>query len=68
MIELDLTDKETQVLRDVLENYLSDLRMEIAATDLMAFRDMLKERKQILLKVVQSLGGSAEPAAKTAGQ
>ena len=33
------------MLREVLENYLSDLRMEIADTDSMDFREGLKHRK-----------------------
>ena len=55
MIQLDLNDQEREVLIEVLESYLSDLRMEIADTDRMDFRDMLKARKQVLLKVVEML-------------
>ena len=55
MITLDLTDEEHEILTFVLKSYLSDLRMEIADTDRMAFRDMLKERKAVLLKVLDVL-------------
>ena len=65
MITLDLTDEEREILVFVLKSYLSDLRMEIADTDRMAFRDMLKERKAVLLKVLDVV--QAEPETKVEG-
>jgi len=55
MIQLNLSDEEQEVLLNVLENYVSNLRMEIADTDNKDFRDMLKARKMILLKVIEDL-------------
>lgn len=55
MLELDLNTEEQSILKMVLESYLSDLRMEIADTDRMEFRDMLKERKAVLIKVIEAL-------------
>ena len=55
MIELDLTQAELHVLLETLENDLSDLRMEIADTDSLDFRNMLKGRKAVLSKVIQAL-------------
>ena len=55
MINLELTENEAEVLHIVLDNYLSDLRMEIADTDRKDFRDMLKHRKQVLIKVLDEL-------------
>jgi len=55
MIELDLTREEREVLLETLENDLSDLRMEIADTDSLDFRDMLKSRKAVLSKVIEAL-------------
>ncbi len=55
MLELDLDANEKSILKTVLESYLSDLRMEIADTDRMEFRDMLKERKAVLIKVLEAL-------------
>ena len=55
MVTLDLDPDERQILKEVLESYLSDLRMEIADTDRMDFREMLKERKEVILKAVRSL-------------
>ena len=56
MLQLDVNDDEKTILKEVLESYLSDLRMEIADTDRMEFRDMLKERKAVLIKVIEALG------------
>lgn len=60
MITLDLTADEQQELVEVLQGSLSELRMEIADTDSLDFRDALKERKRIITKVLGALG--AEPA------
>ncbi|MFQ5889178.1 MAG: hypothetical protein ACE5JR_03895 [Gemmatimonadota bacterium] len=55
MPSIELTEREAVVLQEVLESYLSDLRMEIADTDRMSFREKLKERKMILLDVLEAL-------------
>lgn len=55
VIQLDLTEHERLELQEVLESSLSDLRMEIAKTDRQAFRDQLKIRKGVLVKVIESL-------------
>jgi hypothetical protein len=55
MIELDLTEQERVTLADVLEGCLSDLRMEISDTENKDYREMLKSRKQTLLKVLTTL-------------
>jgi hypothetical protein len=52
MVRIELQPTEAEVLKMVLESYLSDLRMEIADTDSMDFRNKLKARKVILRKVV----------------
>jgi len=56
MIHLDLNTDENKILASVLETKLSDLRMEIADTDRKDFRDLLKERKAVLLKALDALG------------
>ena len=62
MVELDLTEEERQILHDVLQSYLSDLRMEIADTDRVDFRDMLKDRKAVVQKALDALGAPVRPA------
>ena len=55
MLQLDLTLDERTVLREVLEEYLSDLRMEIVDTEDQDFREMLKRKKGVLTKVLDTL-------------
>lgn len=55
MIQLDLTKEEKDILTEILENGLSDLRMEITDTDSLDFREMLKKQKEVLMKVLETL-------------
>lgn len=56
MIHLDLTDKEAEILGEFLATTLSNLSYEIADTDLMDYREALKKRRDVLVKVQESLG------------
>ena len=56
MAQLTLTDQEAATLRRVLEQYVSDLRMEIADTDAMDFREQLKREEAFLKKLIEQLG------------
>ena len=49
MIHIDLSPEDARLLRDVLESYLGDLRMEIAGTESLSFRENLK-KTEVLLK------------------
>ena len=55
MTQLDLTPREVDVLRKVLEGYLSELRTEIAHTDSMTYREGLIERQEVLKRVTEQL-------------
>lgn len=55
MAQITLTQEEAAVLRGVLNSYLSDLRMEIANTDSMQFRENLKREEVFLKKLLQQL-------------
>ena len=61
MLTLDLSASEQAILRDVLENAVSELGMEIGATDSKDFRDDLKDRREVLQKVIAALGGGSTP-------
>ena len=54
-MQLTLSVEEATILEDVLESYVSDLRMEIADTDLKDFRDQLKHREVVLKKIIEGL-------------
>lgn len=62
MLHLNLMQQEQQILIDVLESTLSDLRAEIAGTDNMDFREGLKGRKQVINKVLETLRQSEQGA------
>ncbi len=55
MLQLDLDQDETAILRQVLEEYQSDLRMEIVDTEDQDFREMLKRKKGVISKVLEAL-------------
>lgn len=55
MLDVDLTFEEKEMLTDILESTLSDLRMEIADTDRLDYRNMLKKQKDVLQKVIDAV-------------
>ena len=58
MIHLDLDEQERQILDETLQSYLSDLSYEIADTDSMDYRDKLKAKRAVLLKIKEALESS----------
>jgi hypothetical protein len=54
-IEIELTPKELEIFKDVLENFISDLRMEITDTDKQDYRESLKTKKNLIVKIKQKL-------------
>ncbi len=55
MIEIDLTEEERNTVVAALDELVSDLRMEIAGTDSLDYRDSLKIRKNALMKLTDAL-------------
>ena len=51
MIDLKLNKNEKTVLRETLTRSLSQLHDEISHTDSSEYRDMLKKRREVLLKI-----------------
>ena len=64
MVHLALKPTEAEVLRMVLESYLSDLRMEIADTDSMDYREKLKARKTVLRRIVNMIIEARSPVTR----
>lgn len=62
MIRIELQPDEAEVLAAALESYLSDLRMEIADTDSMDFRENLKAKKRVLRSIVTMIERAQEQA------
>lgn len=55
MAQLDLTEREHQLLKSALESYLRELRGEIADTDAHDLRNQLKDEEKTLRGVLGRL-------------
>jgi hypothetical protein len=62
MYNLNLSIEERQALMDVLECSISELHTQIIHTDRYDFKMLLKDRKQVLLKMLDDTR-DAQPAA-----
>jgi hypothetical protein len=60
MIQIELTPDEEQYLKEEMEKRLLDLDHEIAHTDSMDFKSMLKRRRESIRKLLEKL---PDPAA-----
>ena len=56
-MELLLEADDVPMLRKILKSYLQDLRMEIAGTDSLEYRETLKEEETLLNRLIASLDG-----------
>ncbi|MBF0343411.1 MAG: hypothetical protein HQL06_04185 [Nitrospirae bacterium] len=61
MIKFELNEDEATTLREILESYLSELRMEICDTDQMDFRMGLKEREVFIKDLLKRLETAEQP-------
>lgn len=52
---LELSDKEKELLRHVLETYLSDLREEIVKTEGHKWKPPLHEEEDLIKKLLEKL-------------
>ncbi len=55
MPHIDLSPEEALSLSEILESYLSDLRMEIAATENRDWRGIMKEREAFIKDMLSRL-------------
>ena len=55
MVTIDLNESEREHVAAVLHTVLSDLSVEIANTDRMAFRDELKTRREAVQKLADAI-------------
>ena len=62
MSTIKLTPEELELLRDILETTLSELRMEIADTDNSNFKNGLKNRKRVMTDILEKLPQSRKDA------
>lgn len=62
MVSIELNEAEREALLATLRNVVSDLGMEIAATDRLSFREELKDRRDHLRQIEVRLAGMATPS------
>jgi len=55
MARLEINGTERDLLSQVLKNYLATLEVEILHTDHAEFRTVLKERRDLLIRVAERL-------------
>jgi len=48
MVKLEMTEQQAQILKAILDNFLSDLRLEIVDTERKAWRDKMKEQEEFI--------------------
>jgi hypothetical protein len=56
-MNLDLSDQEATVLREVLDRHVSDMYAEISHTDNPTFRTGLREQRELLRAIRAKLAG-----------
>ncbi len=64
MLHVDLTREERDLLEQMLDACLTDLRGEISATHSYGYKDDLKQREVLLRKIIAAVheAGEVEPA------
>jgi hypothetical protein len=55
-MQLNLTDRDTELLRGLLRDYLPDLRREVARTEERSFRHEMVERQTLVERLLEDLG------------
>ncbi len=60
MVHLDLADDEARLLSEFIESTLSNLSYEISDTDTKEFRDGLKAKRDVLVKVKEALASAID--------
>lgn len=58
MPNFELSTEGKQTLIEVLEDNISDLRMEIADTDSSIFKEEIRSKKKILIDILEKLKGN----------
>ena len=58
-MQLNLTDRDTELLRGLLQDYLPDLRREVARTEERTFRHEMVERQDMVERLIDQLAVEA---------
>jgi hypothetical protein len=55
-MQLALTEQEAEILRDLLDAYLPDLKREVARTERHSLRHALVQRQELVERLLAQLG------------
>jgi len=55
MVRIELSQEEHDLLVAVLDEFLSDLRMEIADTDSTDYKDELRHEKAVIVALIEKV-------------
>ena len=58
-MQLALTEQETEILRDLLDAYLPELKREVARTEQHSLRHALVQRQELAERLLEQLGTMA---------
>ena len=61
-MQLNLNDRDTELLRGLLRDYLPDLRREVARTEERTFRHEMVERQDMVERLIEQLSVDARRA------
>ena len=61
-MQLNLNDRDTELLRGLLQDYLPDLRREVARTEERTFRHEMVERQDMVERLIEQLSVEARRA------
>lgn len=56
-MQINLTDNEAVMLKEILSDSLSEIRFEISNTERMTYREQIKEREALIKKLIEDLDG-----------
>ena len=55
-MELQLSEEELEVLRDVLHTAHGNLRLEVAGTSTRKYKEILQQREAVLVSIIEKTG------------
>jgi len=64
MVDIELTQDEANLLRDILKTHLSELTFEITFTHNKEFTQLLKRNREFMIDFLQRLEGGPAPGKK----
>ena len=68
MVEIELTQNEANVLREILKTHLSELNFEIAFTHSKEFTQLLKKKRDFMIDFLQRLEGVPASGKRSPGE